>query len=205
MEQVIDYENLRTTVAKGLKEYINCPVIRSNQNKEPPDYPYVSYTITTLMSENKGTYGVYEDGKDRKPFKQIWSITVQSDDDAESVDLAVKAHQWLDHIGRVYLNDNNVYVQSVGGISNRDNILTVEYEYRKGFDVVFELFNVVDNPIAQSGYIETIDINGEAVEKQATKEELLEEELNEAVNIIETQTNALSRLSKRLEGVNANE
>ena len=201
----IDYENLRTTVAKGLKEYLKCPVIRSNQNKEPPAYPYVSYTITTLMSENKGTYGVYEDGKDRKPFKQIWSITVQSDDDTESVDLAVKAHQWLDHIGRVYLNDNNVYVQSVGGISNRDNILTVEYEYRKGFDVVFELFNVVDNPIAESGYIETVDINGEVVEKQATKEELLEEELNEAVNIIETQTNALSRLSKRLEGVSANE
>jgi hypothetical protein len=77
--------------------------------------------------------------------------------------LAVKAREWLDHVGRTYLNDNNVAVQSVGGITNRDNLLTVGYEYRNGFDVVFNLFDVVDNPIAESGYIETITLNGETI------------------------------------------
>ena len=48
---MIDYEGLRQIVAKGLKNYLGCPVIRSNQNKKPPAYPYVLYTITTLKSQ----------------------------------------------------------------------------------------------------------------------------------------------------------
>ena len=202
---MFDYDGMREIVATGLRNYLNCPVIRSNQNEEPPEYPYCSYTVTTLKSEDKSSYGEYADGIDRKPFKQIWSITVQSDDNSECVTLTSKAHEWLDHVGTVYLSDNGVNVQSVGSITNRDNVLTVEYEYRNGFDVVFALFNEVENPIAQSGYIETIDIEGTHVEKQATREEQLEEELNEAVNIIQNQTNAFSRLSKRLQGVNSNE
>lgn len=160
MVKIIDYDGLREVVVKGLKKYLNCPVIRSNQNDEPPKYPYVSYTITTVKSANKGTYGVYEDGKDRKPVKQIWSVTALSNDNTQSVTLACKASEWLDHVGTVYLNDNNVYVQSVGSVTNRDNFITIGYEYRNGFDVTFELFDVVDNPIAESGYIETVDIDG---------------------------------------------
>ena len=202
---MIDYENLYKTVTSGLEKYLGCTVRRSNQNKKPPAYPYVSYTITTLMSENKGTYGEYDDGFDRKQVTQTWSISALSDKNEESITLACKAREWLDHVGTVFLNDNNVYVQSVGSITNRDNILTIEYEYKNGFDVVFTLFDVVENPNAEAGYIETVSINGEIVEHKPTTEELLEEELNEAVSIIQTQTDALSRLSKRLEGVNSNE
>ena len=50
------YDKLRETVVKGLKDYLNVPVIRGNQNAEPPDYPYVSYNITTLESANNGTW-----------------------------------------------------------------------------------------------------------------------------------------------------
>lgn len=35
---MIDNENLRLTVVKGLKDYLDVPVIRSNQNAEPPNY-----------------------------------------------------------------------------------------------------------------------------------------------------------------------
>lgn len=171
---MIDIEHLRTTVASGLRDYLGCPVVRSNQNEEPPPYPYCSYTITQLMSENKGTYGEYEDGTDRKPFTQTWSITVQSGDSSESMTLAVKAHEWLDHIGRIYLNDNGVIIQSVGNISNRDNILTVEYEYRNGFDVVFWLFNEVDSPKESTGYVEGVDLEGSIIEPTTPVEELNE-------------------------------
>ena len=143
---MFDYDGLRRAVATGLSKYLGCPVVRSNQNENPPSYPYVSYTIITLMSENKGTYGIYEEDNgviERKPFTQTWSITIQSDNNSESINLAIKAQEWLDKVGKVYLDDNNVIVQSVGNITNRDNFLTTGYEYRNGFDVVFWLMNEI--------------------------------------------------------------
>lgn len=157
---MIDYEKLRETVATGLSKYLGCPVVRSNQNESPPDYPYLSYTVTTLIKDNKGTYGVYVDENgaqtERKPFVQTWSVTALSNNNAESVALAVRAHEWLDYVGRVYLSDNDVIVQSVGGITNRDNFLTTEYEYRNGFDVTFWLMNEVKNTSEE--VIETADL-----------------------------------------------
>ncbi len=193
---MIDFENMRTIIAKGLKQYLNCPVIRSNQNEEPPAYPFVSYTVTTLINENKGTYGEYEDGTDRKPFTQTWSITIQSDKNSESVELAVKAKEWFERAGTVYLNDNNIIVQSVGGITNRDNILTVEYEYRNGFDVVFWLLNEIDNPAEETGYIETVQLGeNKYIEKQDTEEII--EDLEDTVEQYESD---IERLRLRLIG-----
>lgn len=134
---MIDYKNLRRTVKKGLEQYLGCPVIRKNQNAEIPSYPYVSYTIITPMSENNGTYGEYKDGTARKPVTQTWSITAQSDDNTESLALANKAREWLDYVGTSYLNENNVIVQTVTKVSNRDNVLTVDYEFKNGFDCSF--------------------------------------------------------------------
>lgn len=160
---MIDYENLRKTVVKGLKEYLKCPIIRSNQNAEPPKYPYLSYTIITPMSENNGTYGEYGDGKARKSVTQTWSITVQSDDNDESLNLANKAKEWLDYVGTTFLNDNNVVVQSVSNVSNRDNIISIEYEYKNGFDVFFNVFDEVTSNIETVENIENVSINGSEV------------------------------------------
>lgn len=151
---MIDVDKLKQVVVSGLKKYLGCEVIRTNQNAEPPAYPYVSYTITTLASANNGTYEEYEDGTTRKQLTQTWSITAQSNSEGESVNLALKAREWLDYAGRVYLKDNGVIVQSVTNITNRDNILTVEYEYKNGFDVVFYLFDETENNINKSGVIE---------------------------------------------------
>jgi len=155
---LIDLNGIRETVVKGLKNYLSIPVVRSNQTGKPPRYPYLSYTITSLLSENNGTWGKYEDGKDRKPALQTWSITVQSDDSAEAMELAIKARDWLEHTGTVYLNDNHVIVQSLSGISNRDNLLTIEYEYRNGFDVVFWFLSETDGTEETAEYIETAEI-----------------------------------------------
>ena len=80
------------------------------------------------------------------PFTVTWSITALSDDNAESVALAMKAREWLELVGQTYLNDNKVIVQSVGAITNRDNILTYGYEYRNGFDCVFWCHDEVKMP-----------------------------------------------------------
>lgn len=173
---LIDVDKLKQVVVSGLKEYLGCEVIRNNQNAEPPAYPYVSYTITTLASANNGTYEEHEDGTTRKQLAQTWSITAQSNSESESVKLALKAREWLDYSGRVYLTNNGVIVQSVTNITNRDNILTVEYEYKNGFDVVFYLFDETENNINKSGVVEDIDLiyNGEKTpvisdEKQAAE------------------------------------
>lgn len=175
---MIDYENMRETVVKGLKKYLNCPVTRSNQNAEPPRYPYVSYTVTMLMSENKGTYGEYKDGISRKGVTTTWSITAQSNDNSESVALANKAREWLDYVGTKYLNDNGVIVQSVTSVSNRDNVLTYEYEYKNGFDCVFWGF---DEVIREVETIEGIYLNETEFEEYDDLEDLslrLEERLD---------------------------
>ena len=158
---MIDNEGLRKTVVSGLSEYLGVPVIRSSQNALPPDYPYVSYTVTTLESANNGTWGEYEDGIDRIPVTQTWSITVQSDKDSESITLASKAREFLCHTGTCYLNDNDVIVQSVTNITNRDSLITIEYEYRNGFDVAFWMMNEEKNPIEKIGTIEKVNIREE--------------------------------------------
>lgn len=154
------YDKLRETVVTGLKDYLGVPVIRGNQNAEPPDYPYVSYNITTLESANNGTWGEYKDGIDRIPVTQNWSISVQSDNYSESIALASKAREFLCHTGTCYLNDNDVIVKRVGEITNRDNLISIEYEYKNGFDVVFWIMMEVNNPIERIGEIENLQIKG---------------------------------------------
>lgn len=171
---MIDIEQIKSIVCRGLKEYLNCTVFCSNQNTEKPSYPYISYTVTTPMSENKGTYGEYSDGMARKAVTQTWSITALSDKDLESLTLANKAREWLDYAGSTYLNDNGVIVQSVTAVNNRDNLLTVGYEYRNGFDVFFTCFDEVTNIAETTGIIETIDLMGERVEAPPTMDELTE-------------------------------
>lgn len=155
---MIDYKNIREAVCKGFKDYLKVPVIRNNQNKDPPVYPYVSYTVTTLSSANNGTYGEYVDGISRKPVKQTWSITAQSDNNDESIALASKAREWLDYSGKLYLDDKNVIVEQITSITNRDNIITVDYEYKNGFDVVFVIYDEII--LTDKEYIESVELKG---------------------------------------------
>lgn len=169
---MINYEALKKLVAGGLKEYLKIPIIRADQNQKPPPYDYGIYKATTPMTENKGTYGEYEDGTARKPVKSIWSFSFLSDKEANSFELANKARTWFDYVGTTYFNDNNIIVESVGAVGNRDNILTIEYEYKKGFDVVFWLYDEVEMPETET--IEVVEINGNSIEPSATADELNE-------------------------------
>lgn len=178
---MVNYENLITTVVKGLKKYLDVPVIKGNQNAEPPKYPYVTYNIVTPTGNNRGTYGEYDNGVAIKPVTLTCSITIQSDNSMESLMLANKAHDWLDFVGTTYLNDNDVIVQSVGTVSNRDNVLTVEYEYKNGFDCFFTCDDIVET---EEETIERIDIG-----------------TSEGVINADDGTDDIERLEQRLDGV----
>ena len=153
---MIDYKTMRATVAKGLKEHLGVAVIRSNQTAPAPDYPYASYNITTLASKNNGTWQQHEDGIDRLMVRSIWSFSFLSDDWDESVGLAIKAREWFEHTGRTWLSERGITVQSTTDINNRDNILTVEYERKNGFDVVFYVFDEAQSLADTCGIIETV-------------------------------------------------
>lgn len=49
----------------------------------------------------------------------------------------------------------------VGEITNRDNLISIEYEYKNGFDAVFWLMSEVKNPIESIGKIEKINLKEE--------------------------------------------
>lgn len=147
---MIDYDKLSISIVKSIKDALKVQVIRANQNAEPPKYPYIAYTITTLMKTNNGTYGELIENINgeniityRKEFQQIWSFTVLSDNDLQSKELAFKLYDYLDKVGTINLVDNEVVVQRIGNIMNRDNLLTIGYEYRNGFDVTFAFMNEV--------------------------------------------------------------
>ena len=163
---MIDIENIRKTVVTGLSEYLNIPVIRNNQTSEPPKYPYCSYGIIKLGGENKGTYGEYPNNVYQKTIIQTWSFTVQSNDNAEAMELTIKAYDYFDLVGCKYLADNNVIVQLVTDISERDNLISIEYEYRHGFDVKFYIVNKI---IADTNYIESVELIN--LNKQEVKNE----------------------------------
>lgn len=156
---MVNIEELRNIVAKSLKQYLGCPVVRSDQNAPMPKYPYGVYTVTTLATENNGTYGEYEDGIARKPVNTIISFTFKSDDKIKSITLANKARDYLDYAGIAYLNDNGVIVQSVTSIGNRDNVLTSEYECSNGFDAFFWCFDETETISKEIGTIEHASAN----------------------------------------------
>jgi hypothetical protein len=53
--------------------------------------------------------------------------------------------------------DRGITVQSVTDVTNRDNLLTVEYQRKNGFDVVFYVYDEVDSPVGDN-YIESATV-----------------------------------------------
>lgn len=148
---------IRETVVSGLKSYCGVSVIRANQNAPPPKHPYLVYTITVLDAEYNGSYGEYEDGVLRKPTTQTWSLSAVADTNEDSVALIGKAKDWLERAGKSYLDQEGVICQKCTSITNRDNFLSVEYEYKNGFDAVFWALTEI-SPEESEERIETVDL-----------------------------------------------
>ena len=167
---MVKTDNIRSTVVKNLREYVDCPIVRANQTANMPDMPYGRYTITTPATANNGTYGEYEDNVARKPVKQIWSFTFESDKYEEALNLANKARSWLEYAGTKILNDNDVIIETVGSIGDRSNLLTADYQYSYGFDCTFWVMDEIGIP--ETEVIESVDLNGIEVDAPPTVEEL---------------------------------
>ncbi|MDO5397061.1 MAG: hypothetical protein Q4G33_03945 [bacterium] len=162
---MIDYEKIRNTVVDLLKQYTGVEVVLANQAAHIPERPYISFTITSPMIANNGTYGRYSDGFDRKPVKQIWSITSHTETTDEAAVIAQKAFDFFERFYEV-LAEHEIVVVRLGNITNRDTFLTVDYEYRCGFDVTFGLMNETARLELDEGEIETALVNSIRIERK---------------------------------------
>lgn len=161
---MIDNRACEKTIQNGLQAYLNehmsrqCNVVLGNSKYPAPQYPYLSYNITTPIVARGGTWEQHENN-DQMQLLQRWSFTAQSDSVDESIQMAMLAYEYFDHVGRLYLSDNGIVVVSVSDINNRDNMLSIAYEHRNGFDVTFRMTHTVERPDA--GQIETVEIKNE--------------------------------------------
>lgn len=131
-----------------LEEYTECTLVPTNTTKIMPAYPYISFNLINVETK-KGTYSVYEDVKSM-PEKLKYSFTAQSDDDTEALIIAMKVKDFFEEAKRQELADNEIIVADVGAITARDNMLTIEYEYRKGLDVTLRLNNIIDDTMNET-------------------------------------------------------
>ena len=163
---MIQHRANEIVIVDGLKAYLStdvrpCEVVRQNQVAKAPPYPYVSYTVTTPVSAKRGTYCEAEDG-DYIQVVQTWSFTVQSDDQDEAMTLGLKMYDYFTNAGLTLLSDNGIVIFGVTNLTTRDNLLTIQYEYRNGLDVEFSLLSVIkpENQV-RNDIIETIDLKEE--------------------------------------------
>ena len=145
---MIDFRSNEIAIVEGLKNYLStddrpCEVVRQNQTAKVPPYPYVSYTVITPASERGGSYSVADDGTRYRNLTQTWSFTAQSDDMEEALTIALHMFDWFSETGRTPLADKGITVRRVGGITPRDNLISIEYEHRCGLDVTFILLHQI--------------------------------------------------------------
>jgi hypothetical protein len=161
---LIDYRQNEITIVEGLQSELStdlrpCTVVFANQTAPAPKYPYVSYSVPTPLESNEKGYCIAKDGTRYKELTQIWSFTIHSDDDVEALNLAVQAYEYFNVVGKEYLNDNKIVVAKVGNITNRDNLLSIEYEHCNGFDVTFNLMFIINSEkLYSDGVIKTVTV-----------------------------------------------
>ena len=130
-------------IVTQLENYVNCPVILTNQTAPVPSYPYISYTITTPVHHAGGTYCMRE-GVYYQPMLQTWSLTAHSDNSRECQQLGMKMYDFFARAGRQALYQKQIAVSSKTDLIQRDNLLTIQFEYRCGMDVAFRLMHQLE-------------------------------------------------------------
>lgn len=167
---MIEHRQNEIIICDGLQSALStaervCTVVFANQTAPIPPYPYVSYTITQAVTKNNKGYCIDNEGNRYKEISQVWSLTVHSDDDVDAMNIAVKAYDWLSIISNTYLEDNNIIVQGISGINNRDNLISIEYEHCYGFDVTFNILNKIDSTkFDNDGTIERVNIEEQNID-----------------------------------------
>lgn len=168
---MIPQATIQQAMLSLLEEYTGCLCVPSNTTKQMPAYPYISFTVINTETR-KGTYARETDETGAAvlymPALQKWSFTAQSKTDTEALEIAMRIADFFAEAKRVALEDNGIIVADVGSITPRDNLLTIEYEYRKGLDITLRLNNVIADPTTET--IETVTLTSDVGDVNIVKE-----------------------------------
>lgn len=129
-------------IITALEEYLDKPVIFTNQAAPKPPYPYIGVTETSAFIPAPGLPSVENEHLPEdinqiatsQPTK-VLSITAYGLGISETAELAQQARDWFDFVGYRTLKEMGVTVADLGATGNRDTLIVDDYERRRGFDV----------------------------------------------------------------------
>lgn len=138
---LISHKEIRDKLVSGLHAFMNLLVVQQSSIGDQPTYPFITYSVTSpyLQLGQPERYTQEIDGvicdKSKEHYEQVYSFTVASKDEDEAMDLCLKASQYFKFYGTYELSESNIAVVKISNISARDNMITINYERRYGFDV----------------------------------------------------------------------
>ncbi|MCY7484431.1 LIC_12616 family protein [Paenibacillus alvei] len=148
---MVPFRNIRSAIVRGLKEYMNLPVIEMNGGGDVPAGEFMTYHFPDGFGEPSGQ-PIYE--QENNTLRQIETVTFSvsflsyAADSATSIENAMRACDWFKGAGHDILKDAvNVVVVEVGSIENRDIVMEEVWERRHGFEVEFRTLDVVETEL----------------------------------------------------------
>ena len=90
------------------------------------------------------------------------SFTVQSDKADEALEIAENLHDFLDSKNPL-LDEKGIIVVRCQAVSSRDTLLTYEYEYRQGFDVVLTVMRTLNGKLCPTPEEVEVELNQEVI------------------------------------------
>ena len=162
---------IRNEIVKGLYGFTGCQVVATDNPNRKPDYPFISYKITTLNQDTRdnGAFSSYFVVSDDPNFRydlqedveiqpyMVFSFNVYSDDLLEAQELAMECWEWFKLNGRQALKNVNCVPVDIGSVQDRTVHLVDFYEYKQGFDVSLRYLHKFDRKIEN---IESYKIEG---------------------------------------------
>lgn len=163
--------NIRNKIIEKMTDELGVPVIQSNQTEDRPRYPFVTYTIISSNTPEKGTGNYLQEviSSASTPFKNdiretlelqpqfFISFTAYAEKDFEAENTARKLYDLLKFQLYYFLRSIDVTVIEIKNFGNRSVLEVDEYERRCGFDVRFRTSHQIERTV-------------ETVEKIITKE-----------------------------------
>lgn len=163
--------NIRNKIIEKITDELGVPVIQSNQTEDRPPYPFVTYTIISSNTAEKGTGNYLQEviPSSSAPFKNdiretlelqpqfFISFTAYAEKDFEAENTARKLYDLLKFQLYYFLRAIDVTVIEIKNFGSRSVLEVDEYERRCGFDVRFRTSYKIERTV-------------ETIEKVVTKE-----------------------------------
>lgn len=131
---MIDYELIIRTLIQHIKS-INSgvTVIESGDTGDQPDYPFVTYTITSPYIPSAKAISVEKTTED---IDVVISLTWVDLNSFKAMSLAQQTASSFNQQATIQkFDDKALTIVRVGNASGRDNFISIEVERRSGFDL----------------------------------------------------------------------